>query len=648
MKSPMLQMIQTSRPPLSYAICWLFNRMSRQLRKASCLLEPLQVQALTNNPGLNVFKKFLQSIDQAEKENEKAQKLRVLKAYCDKQTSPGKEENDEAICFPDLLQLWHFGDNDNHDVLLTNVPSVLAIFLKTISGQLELRDFGVALCKYLLSKDQLQLFNRGMKTLKAKEHIISPCLRLLTEIVTFDGGAVARQLYHRRYITFKRLEVFLTPSKAQIENSQDETQQSTLRRNAQRYLLANLRVQHTLEKADIVEQHKLTRALLDHVRKDSRELVLETIKTIERDIAQDTSLPRKSKSKFFNRWNMEKLVTLYGYDRESDEPNPQGVSIANEIHRVLMNLCQTSNLGILLPQTGWYPSGTDPENLPVEDDTSIELGLDSPIYIDKYRESVPVRNNTLSFLIQCLRPDVDSLQVELLVTIFKVAPELIADFFTKKTMFTSDPKATPSWMAESAFLFSTVQLPVPANFGWPEKQPVLPPPVSILIENILPRPLSQKTMARCLNQNAEIVTLFAVRILTLAFTKLKTVLKMLRADHGRAQLYWTQASSKLLAEFSRRCPAVKDIILLFKRTAKEDLQQQEAVAELLTCYYDVMPDIALEENFDVSLVLVDVLTRLEEPEIDAENSELLLSQLKSVLQIAQQSASIRWWQKPGM
>lgn len=571
--------------------------------------------------------------------------MQILKAYCDKQITPGKD--DDAICFSDLIQTWSFGESSNHDSLLTNVPSVLAIFLKTISHELEFREFGLALCKYLLQKDQLRLFNRGLTELKSKEHLISPCLRLLTEIVTFDGGAVARQLYLRRYITFKRLEVFLTPNKVQLETTEDQSQKSTLRRNAQRYILANLRVQHTLEKSDIVEQHKLTRPFLEYIRKDSREIVLEVIKSIERDIVQDAALPRKSKSKFFNRYNLEKLVTLYGYDRESDEPNPEGISIANEMHRVLMNICKTSGLGVLLPETGWYPVGTDPDTLPAEDDTCIELGLDSPIYVDKYRESVPVRNGTLSYLIQCLRPDVDSLQIELLVTIFKVAPELIADFFARKTMFTSDPKATPSWMAESALLFSTVQLPVPTNCGWKDKQPILPPPVSIVIENILPRPLSQKIMTRCLNQNAEIVTLFAVRISTLAFSKLRAVLKIFRGDHGRAQLFWNQACSKLLAEFSRRCPAVKDVVLLFRRTAKEDLQQQEAVAELLTCYYEVMPDIALEENFDVSLVLVDVLKRLEQPDCSTEDSESLLSQLQSVLQIAQQSASLRWWQQPG-
>ncbi|KAJ5496440.1 Nucleolar pre-ribosomal-associated protein 1 N-terminal [Penicillium fimorum] len=623
------------------------TNVTSNIKSAASLRELLAVQqnAPLAKQGIIKFKEFLVSIAQTEEASEKAEKLRVLKEYCDKQITNSGKEDETSVCFADLIQSWSFGDSNNNEPLLTSVPSVLAIFLKTISSELEFREFGIALCKHLLQKDQLRLFNRGLTATKSKEHLISPCLRLLTEIVTFDGGAVARQLYLRRYITFKRLEVFLTPNKAQ-ENSEDESHKSTLRRNAQRYLLANLRVQHASEKGDIIEQHKITRSFLEYIRKDPRDTVLEIIKAIERDVVQDSALPRKSKSKFFNRHNLERLVTLYGYDRESDEPNAGGVIIANEIHRVMMNVCKTAGLGVLLPETGWYPVGTDPETLAVDDDACIELGLDSPIYVDKYRDSVPVRNGSLSFLIQCLRPDVDSLQIELLVSIFKVAPELIADYFSRKTMFISDPKVTPSWMAESAFLFSTVQLPVPANCGWKDKQPILPPPVSIVIENILPRPLNQKIMTRCLNQNAEIITLFAVRILTLAFTKLRAVLKIFQADHGQGQLFWNQASAKLLAEFSRRCPAVKDVVVLFRRTEKEDLTQQEAVAELLTCYYDVMPDIALEENFDVSLVLVDVLKRLEAPDVSADDSESLLSQLQSILQIAQQSASLRWWQKP--
>ncbi|KAE8354393.1 ribosome 60S biogenesis N-terminal-domain-containing protein [Aspergillus coremiiformis] len=593
--------------------------------------------------GIKKFKEFLLATAQAENEGEKAKKFRILKAYCDSQIS----HEEEPSCFPDLIQTWNFADTNNNESLLTVVPSVLALFIKTISTNLDFRDFGLALCKFLLRREQLRFFNRGLTATKSKEHLISPCLRLLTEIASFDGGAVARHLYAVRYITFKRIDVFLTPNKAQLEEALDDSQKSTLRRNAQRYILANLRFQHASSKSDIIEQHKVIRAFLEYVRKDPRDIVLDIIRSIERDVVKDISLSRNAKTKFFNRGNLERLVTLYGYDRESEEPNPTGVSIASEIHKILMDICTNSSLGVLLPETSWYPNGSDPESLPTEDDTSIELGLDSAVYVDKYRESVPVRNGILSYLAQTLRPDADSLQIELLLAIFKGAPELVADFFTKKTMFVSDPKPTSSWMAESALLFSTVSLPVPANFGCKEKLPSMPPPVSVVIENILPRPLTQKTLIRCLNLNTEIITLFAVRILTVSFNKLRKVLRIFNSDHGVSQSFWTQATGKLIAEFCRRCPAMKDVVSLYKKTAKEDLQQQEAVADLLSCFYEIVPDVAFEENFDVSLILVDILKRLDESSLSEEDKESLLAQLGSILKIAQQSASMRWWQQPG-
>ncbi|KAL2846434.1 ribosome 60S biogenesis N-terminal-domain-containing protein [Aspergillus pseudoustus] len=594
--------------------------------------------------GVRKFKEFLNSIGQTENEGEKAKKFGILKAYCDSQISHNTEE---AICFPDLIQTWSFADSSNTESLLTNVPSVLALFIKAVSSHLDFREFGIALCKHLLAKDQLRLFNRGLTANKTKEHLISPCLRLLTEIVSFDGGAVARQLYLVRYITFKRIDVFLTPNKAQLEEAAEDSGASTLRRNAQRYLLANLRFQNTSDKTDIIEQQKVMKAFLEHLRKDPREIIIDIVRAIERDIIQDSALPRTTKTKFFSRYNLERLVTLYGYDRESEQENTSGVSLADEIHKILMTVCTKLEHGVLLPETGWYPNGSDPESLPAEDEASIDLGLDSAVYVDKYREHVPIRNGILSYLIQVLRPDSDSLQIELLLAIFKAAPELVAVYFTKKSMFMADPKPTPSWLAESTVLFSTVSLPVLAHCGWKDKLPVMPPPVSVVIESILPRPLTQKVLARCLNLNTEIITLFAVRILSHSFNKLRAVLKIFRADHGVSQSLWTQAAEKLIIEFCHRCPLVKDVLTLFRRTAKDDLQQQDGVSELLACFYEVIPDAAFEEEFDVSLVLVDVLKRLDEGNLDSDDTELLLSQLQNILKIAQQSASLRWWQQPG-
>lgn len=525
-------------------------------------------------------------------------------------------------------------------------PSVLAQLLKTISTRLEFREFGVSLCKTLMQKEQLRLINRSLSAPKVKEHLISPCIRLLTEVVGFDGGAVARLIYQNRDTTYKRLDHFLQPPKGQLDTVSSTTKKSTLRRNAQRYVLANILFLQGPAKVDFIEQHKVIRALLEFIRRDPRDLVVDILKTIDRDIAHDSSIPRITKSRFFNRWNLERLVTLYGYDKDSEEEEQSNISIPDEIHRMLLQICIVPEMGVLLPQNGWYPPSGDSHEV-TQDEEYIDLGLDAPFYQDKYKETVPVRNGTLSSLAQVLRPESDTLQTELLLEIFKAAPELVADFFTKRIMFTAEPKSTPTWLGESAFLFSTVQIPVPKDFGGKEQRIEMPPPVSIAIENVMPRPLNGK-LTRCFTQTSDpIVTLFAVRILTAALRKLQVVMKGFERSHGRYQSLWEQAASKLTMEFVERCPSMRDVILTFRRTASEDIQQQAAVMELIAAYHDVIPTVASEENFDVTLVMVKVLEQLDGSSLSEDDSEAALGLLQNTLRIAYRSASMRWWQQPG-
>ncbi|KMU85293.1 hypothetical protein CIHG_03077 [Coccidioides immitis H538.4] len=92
---------------------------------------------------------------------------------------------------------------------------------------------------------------------------------------------------------------------------------------------------------------------------------------------------------------------------------------------------------------------------------------------------------------------------------------------------------------------------------------------------------------------------------------------------------------------------MKDAIAAFRQTPKDNIQQQDAVLELLSMFYQVIPAIALKEKFDVSLTLVDVLKQLDNSELSGYDKQLLFSQLQSLLIIAQESPTMRWWQKPG-
>lgn len=595
---------------------------------------------------MRTFKEFLTSISEEQGQDQSTKKLQILKEYCNSQFAK-EGDGERGACFVDLIQTWSFAESNNEESLLSLIPSVLALFLKVVSTHLDFREFGVALCKFLLQNEQLQLFNRGLTAGKTREHLISPCLRLLTEVVSFDGGSAARLLWSRREMALKRLEVFLTVQKLQADDEDAIERKPTLRRIAQRYLLANFKFQSSSAKEELIGQGRLIRVFLENIRADGRDIVIDIIRTLDQHLTGDSSLSRHAKSRLLNRWNLERLVTLYGFDRQSEEPIREEGLVSKEIHNFLLNVSTNPEKGVLLPDIGWYPSGNAADILPTSDNETIALGLDSPVYFDKYNESVPVRNGNLSAMIQHLRPDTDTLQTELLLKIFKAAPELVCDFFSKRTMFTSDPKPTPGWLGESAFLFSTIQLPVPANCGWKGNAPATPPPVSVVIENVLPRSLTQKVLTRCMNQNSDVITLFAVRVSTLALRKLHAVLKVFHADRTSGQELWAQSAEKLVEEFCCRCPTMKDAVLAFRQTPKDYLQQQEAILELLATFYQVLPETAFEAKFDVSLTLVDVLKRLDGSELSKEDRQSLVNQLEHLSVISQQSPTMRWWQKPG-
>lgn len=613
----------------------------------------------TNNhlvfPGVRAFKDFLTSINDTRDENaaQRTNGLKILKSYCDSQFSKPAEEHEPAVCFADIIQTWSYGESTNDDSLMSLIPSILASFLKTISSLLEFKEFGLALCKHLLQKDQLRLINRAFQSPKAKDHLISPCIRLLTEVVSFDGGVNAKLVFARRDITLKRLVTFLITGKnaAILANGTDK-KKPTLRRIAQRYVLAHLKFQNSQMKEEFLTQGKIMRSFLEEIRRDSRDMVIEIIHTLDKNVVSDSTLSRNAKSRFMNRWNLERLVTLYGYEKDSEEPLTEGESsVLDEIHKFLVSLCTNSDKGVLLSETGWYPTGSTPDILPPNDKESISLGLNSPMYIDKYRDAVPVRNGNLSALIQVLRPESDTLQMELLLKIFRAAPELVYDYFSKRTMFTSDPKPTPAWLGESTFLFSTIQLPALKDCGWKDsaqRPVVIPPPAFVVIESIIPRPLTQKILTRCLNQNTDVVTIFAVRIITLALKKMQAVLRIFnqKRDFADTEL-WEQASNQLLDLFTQRCPSLKDIIALFRNTPRSNLPQQNAVLELISVYHEVLPTLALEEKFDVTLTLVSVLEELNKSDLDEDDKEMLFSELENLLSIAQQATTLRWWQKPG-
>jgi nucleolar pre-ribosomal-associated protein 1 len=549
-------------------------------------------------------------------------------------------EDKTANCLPHVIQSWSFAAQTDNDSLLSSVPAVLALLLKVISTSIDFRAFGLALCKSLLRHDQLKLFDRGLTANKTKEHLISPCLRLLTEISLFDGGSSARCLHQQRDITFKRLDIFLGMRNQSAVAPTDRPKPS-IRRNALRYLLANLRLQQQCEKSDILAQGKLIRAVFQDIKKDEPEIIVEILDALRRTVLLDESLVRAAKSRLLTDWTLSRIASLYDYTEDQRTQVGQA-AVQDSAHEFLMFVCTTLDHGTLLIQQGWYPPGADIfKDRP--DETTDQCYPHHQRLGNKYIDKVPVCNTALASLIKRLRPHVSMRQKELILAIFSVAPELIAAYFSTKSPLSFEPKLSTAWVGWSAFIFSVVQLHPSTKFLSLTR---LPPPTSIVIESIYPQTLNQNSLIRCLNQKSGLITFLATRLLILAFQKLEEVLALFRTRQHRK--VWVEGASCLTIEFSQRCPGLRYVIAAFKSCSPDRILLRESLARLISLYYSVIPRLALEEKFNVSTSLAGLLDTGSEIITNSPIRKIDLLATQHLLEVACRTLNndMKWFKKP--
>lgn len=557
----------------------------------------------------------------------------ILLQYLNSQKPPA--ESGPSRYLADIIQSWSFSTQSNNEGLFSAIAAVLALLLKATSNYIEFREHGNNLCKTLLQEDQLKLFDRGLSAGKTKEHVISPCLRLLTEMVLYDGGTAAPLVYAHREITLKRINIFLGMRKASTEANPETQRRPSVRSNALRYLFANIRLQSRSAKSNLLADGKMIRAVFHGIKEDVSFVVLEILTFFKIDVVDDLKLPHGVKTRLFGDSTLRSLATLYqlsDHEGESDEVT----RVRNQAHELLLCVCTTAERGILNVNREAH----------LQDDTGREFGGWGS-GLDSAQKRVKVANVALSSFLESLRPYADIRQCELVLAVFKVAPDLVPDYFLNKS-FSFEPKLTSTWVGYSNFLLSSIQIPLPFDHFSGK----VPPYLSFITESIIPQPLTKKALTRCLNQSSNMIRFFAVRILIVAFKKFATLLEFLapiiQADEGKTGSLWHQAQLDVINEFQKRCPEMKHVVAVFRNCSADSPLLREGAVRLLAMYYKHLPQLALEETLDISLALSDSLKRNSLHAGDSKSNWFRRLELYSFLEIARRSPDMRWWHKPGM
>ena len=586
-----------------------------------------------------------------------------------------KPRDEVSSFFLSLIQGWDYAAHKSPNVesLMSAIPAVLALFLRVISTQIEFREEGLLLSKTILQQPNLKLISWGLNAIKQKQYLISPCLRLLTEILSFNGGTLASRVFTAKTLTFdpqlisRNLSLWHTDLRSDEDKSQSSAKPS-VRSNTVHYLSANLKFLPAAQKLEVLKYGNVFRTLFAFCKYDRPETLREIFETLKQHVLSDDNVPRLSRRFILYEHNLSNISSVYQKTPESTE-DTQTEQAQNLAYGFLQFVCTTPSAGILNGGSGWYPplGESDARADGTETSLTMDLGLDSIEWYGKFKSEVPVRNKTLSRFIQELKPYSDPRDRSLVLDVFKVAPELVADYFFNRASFNFDPKLTSTWTGYASFLSSVIQLPIPKYFGRNAGFGSVPPPDTISIESILPRPLNQKVLSRCLNHSVDLIKFFGINLIAVALQKLRMCLDYFQQAAKEHGYLWEEGTSRIVAEFSSRCPSFKDVISTLQNTPNEKVMQQEAILRLLSLYHQVIPELA-EAQFDVSQPLNQALQKFEKLGVDehtddratandtaseeqdntlSRTQQLEIIKLNHVLQVARLDlSSTRWWNAP--
>jgi nucleolar pre-ribosomal-associated protein 1 len=520
---------------------------------------------------------------------------------------------------------------------------VLALLFKVLASHSELTEYGTLLIKTILQPSVARRLVRSTSAAPNQENIISPALRLLTELTRFNEGAHARAVYAKRDFTLEPKILGRNIGLRKEQSVADHQKRPSVRTTAIRYLLTHLRYQDERAKSEILSNVNIVRGIFDHLSADPPFLIFEVLDVFKSHVFLDKALARSTKSRILSGKALSRIASLYSYEVEEGSLTEGHKSPAEMAHEFLRVVCTDPAYGVMLPTSGFYPSTTDEDDGDLDEaiDQGVEMGPDS---VDN--RSGKIRNVILSEFVLGQRPYANTFHQELVLDIFKACPELVSDYFIKRKDFSYDPKLTSTWIGYSAFLYQTIQLPVPNFLGGKRSFRDHPPPVSTMIQSILPQALNQQVLTKCLNHSSDLIQLFAIRVLIASLQKLQSVVQVLnRAGMMKPSKQWEQASKRVTSEISRRCPPIKTVFLALKKPGLKDMKR-ESITRLLRLYYEVTPQAALQEKFDVSLPLCYALAEIEKPTASPEDKVFRVMELEHWIQMARHSPAMRWWQKP--
>ncbi|KAL0948883.1 hypothetical protein HGRIS_008999 [Hohenbuehelia grisea] len=569
---------------------------------------------------------------------------------------------------------------------LVAVVSLLAVLLNLLSTHYTSHAHGHAIIKTLLQPTYAKALSiyvagaQGSKDRGSNNDLVLVTMKLWVAMAEFAGGKETQKVVEAFGWDLKVIAKLLT-MRRRAKSDVSARQHSLLIKPDIRtlticFLLSPLSTSSFGLKHAYLTTSPYTDALgliWKGLKADESGVIRFVLESVWQGIWSDKSVARKDKVALFGESVFNHLVEIYDRSEQTESGDSDDVP-ANLVHHFLLALCTRPNTGICYQDRGWLPRASGQAGQVVE--STRDEGGEELVEAEGTRDqglgggTRRIHNKILSNVLKMLKVNEDSRQQELAIRIMQACPELVAGYWSSSGI-SIEPRLSIKWITNMALVGTIISLPVPeSSFCFQSSldantagqydpsrtvqySPV-PPPLSTILDNILPSHLHTKlNLSKALSTSSSTTPLMqhcAAQTLLKALMKLEAVLNVWSkveaslgesaddgfeyvlenpaAAEGTKDGLWVSRRREIIREIRKRLPDFQ-VIVAFTQLYQHDGQSPdpgnvtlsdaqkspvntnkvglaflaEAGQRLLWMYHKCLPDMVAEARFDVGKLL---------------------------------------------
>ncbi|KAG6905791.1 hypothetical protein DXG01_000716 [Tephrocybe rancida] len=508
----------------------------------------------------------------------------------------------------DIFGIWD-SLTQRQNSLYALLVSVLSSLLTLTSSHYTFQALGQPIIKALLTPTYTRRLNSYLGGTHAE--LILVTLKLFNAMSSFAGGRERKAVLEAFGWELKSLPKLLNMRRKSAADGPDALMKPDIRTLYILFILSFVGPDSpTQVKATFVEQHREPfLSIFKGLMQDSYLVVRKVLEVCWAGLWSDPKIKRTAKITLFNESTISHLLKIYDRNLAEDD-DPERVP-ADLVHHFLLAICTRPGTGICFKDRGWYPRESDGEDEPGR----------GKIY-----------NRILANILKTLKVNEDLRQQELALKIMGACPELVAGYWSGAAL-TLDPRLSSKWIANISFFGSVLSMPIPSPSFYlrdsTQHQPT-PPPLSSIIENILPSVNTKSLFSRGLHSPSGLVQHCTALALAKCLAKFERVIVAFeeveaaleeQGDEGQ----WGKRRRDLEREVRKRVPDFQVIVAFSQQQkvgeapapeTKTDVPAPapvpnptraallaESAQRLMGMYQRCLPLVVAEAHFDVGKLL---------------------------------------------